>query len=97
MRNHVPKARTFNDVPTFDDAIEALARHQRWHHGPEVQQWLTRPVNLPSKVGTLVSNIYGNEFFLTDKGWVGISAHTFYEEPPYGYFTVLHEGTKDRQ
>ena len=32
LRDHEPKARTFNDVPTFSDAVAALDAHRRWHH-----------------------------------------------------------------
>ena len=53
--------------------------------------------DLPTKVGSLVANIYGKLFFLTDKGWVGISGHCFYPDLGYSSLTVIHEGTEDKQ
>jgi hypothetical protein len=40
MRDHVPNARTFDDVPTFRDAVVALIAHQWWHHPVEAHEWL---------------------------------------------------------
>jgi len=53
---------------------------------------------LPTKVGSLVANSYDKVFFLTDKGWIGISGSSFYPALPYAeWFTILHEGTEDPQ
>ena len=56
-----------------------------------------RAKDLPTKVGSLVANVYGKVFFLTDKGWVGISGHCFYPDLGYSSLTVIHEGTEDKQ
>lgn len=47
MRGHVPNARTFDNVPTFADAIVALAAHQWWHHGVEARLWLASKEVVP--------------------------------------------------
>lgn len=52
---------------------------------------------LPVKVGSLIQTTGGEVFFLTDKGWVGISGHVFYQDMGSGLYTTIYEGTKDPQ